>query len=76
MTFESQYLVGVSLMFQREYTEAERLMVDAYEGMKAREAQIPPEAKQRLQHAIQDLADLYEATNQVQKAAKWRAKLE
>ena len=75
-TFNTQSLFGASLLGQKNYTDAEPLLLSGYEGMKAREAKIPAQAKPRLTDAIQRLVDLYEATGQQDRADEWRKKLE
>ena len=50
-------------------------MLQGYEGMKQREATIPPQGKVRLTEALDRLVRLYEATGQKDKAAEWRKKL-
>jgi hypothetical protein len=44
--------------------------------MKQREAKIPPAGRSRLTEALERLVQLYEATDQKEKAAGWRIKLE
>ena len=41
-TFNTRSMLGGSLLGQKKYAEAEPLIVSGYEGMKAREAKIPP----------------------------------
>jgi len=51
--------------------------VQGYEGMKQREAKMPPQAKdQRLREALERLVQLYDACGKKDKAAEWRKKLE
>ena len=40
--FEARSLLGASLLGQKKYAEAEPFLLQGYEGMKAREAKIPP----------------------------------
>ena len=40
--------------------------------MKRREAKIPPQGKPRLAEALGRLVQLYEATSNIEEAAKWR----
>ena len=68
-------LLGGALLGQKKYAEAEPLLVSGYEGMHDRVAKIPAYGKPRLQDALQRLVQLYEATNQPEKAAAWKAKL-
>ena len=55
--------------------EAEPLIASGCEGMKAREAKIPPPAKPRLTDAAERVVKLYEAWGKKDEAARWRAKL-
>jgi tetratricopeptide (TPR) repeat protein len=75
-TFNTKSMVGEALLGQKKYGEAEPLLLQGYEGMKQREAKIPPEGKVRLTEALERLVRLYEATNQKDKAEEWRKKLE
>jgi thiol-disulfide isomerase/thioredoxin/tetratricopeptide (TPR) repeat protein len=74
-TFNTRSLLGGSLLGQRKYDEAEPLIVSGYEGMKAREARIPPLGKPRLTEAAEWMVKLYEAWGKQDKAAEWRARL-
>ena len=74
-TFNTRSLLGGSLLGQKKYAEAEPLILSGYEGMKAREAKIPPPGKPRLTEAAERVVKLYEAWGKKDDAAKWRAKL-
>jgi serine/threonine protein kinase/Tfp pilus assembly protein PilF len=74
-TFNTRSLLGGSLLGQEKYAEAEPMLQSGYEGMKRREATIPPVGKIRLTEAIERLVQLYEATGEPGKAAVWRARL-
>jgi eukaryotic-like serine/threonine-protein kinase len=74
-TFNTRSQLGGSLMGQKKYSEAEPLIVDGYEGMKAREAKILAAGKPRFQEAAVRVVQLYEAWGQPDKAAAWRRKL-
>jgi tRNA A-37 threonylcarbamoyl transferase component Bud32 len=75
-TFNTQSLLGASLLGQKKYTDAEPLLVGGYEGMKQRQAKIPPQGKIRLTEALERLVQLYEATGKKDDAAKWRKELD
>ena len=62
-------------MGQKQYAQAEPLIVSGYEGVKAREAKIPQPAKQRLTEAADRAVKLYESWDKKDKEAEWRAKL-
>jgi eukaryotic-like serine/threonine-protein kinase len=74
-TFNTRSTLGGSLLSQKKYAEAEALIVEGYEGMKAREARIPPPGKPRLTDAAERVVKLYEAWGKPEKAAEWRARL-
>jgi serine/threonine protein kinase/tetratricopeptide (TPR) repeat protein len=73
--FNSMSQLGGSLLGQGRYAEAEPLIVQGYEGLKAREAQIPAPGKTRLPEAAEQVVRLYEAWGKPEQAAVWKAKL-
>jgi eukaryotic-like serine/threonine-protein kinase len=75
-TFNTMSMLGGALLGQKKYADAEPLLLTGYEGMKQREAKIPPPGKVRLTEALERLVHLYEATGQKDKAEEWRKKLE
>jgi serine/threonine protein kinase/tetratricopeptide (TPR) repeat protein len=74
-TFLTKSLLGGALLGQKKYAEAEPLLRDGYEGMKQREAKVPPIEKNRLAEAAERLAQLYDATGRADEARAWRAKV-
>ncbi len=72
-TFNSKSMLGGALLGQRKYADAEPLLLQGYEGMKAREMAIPPQGRLRLTEAAGRLVELYEATQRPEEAAKWSA---
>jgi serine/threonine protein kinase len=75
-TFNTRSLLGATLLSQKKYVEAEPLLLQGYEGMKARQAKIPPRAQVRLTEALARLVQLYEAMKKTDEAVKWRKQLE
>ncbi|MBX7103549.1 MAG: serine/threonine-protein kinase [Gemmataceae bacterium] len=75
-TFNTKAMAGAILLGQKKYAEAEPLLLAGYEGMKKREATIPPQGKERLPEAVERIAQLYDATDRKEEAAKWRKELE
>jgi serine/threonine protein kinase/tetratricopeptide (TPR) repeat protein len=73
-TFSTRSLLGDALMGQKKYAEAEPLLREGYDGMKQREAKMPPHEKARLSEASARLVRLFEATGDKEKAAEWRRK--
>ncbi|AMV37861.1 serine/threonine-protein kinase [Planctomyces sp. SH-PL62] len=74
-TFNTRSMLGGSLLGQSRTAEAEALILSGYEGMKAREAAIPPQGKPRLGEAAARVVRLYESWGKPEEAARWRAKL-
>jgi serine/threonine protein kinase len=75
ITFYTRSQLGGSYLGQRKYAEAERLILQGYEGLKAREAKIPAPGKLRLPEAAERVVRLYETWGKPEKAAMWRGKL-
>ena len=75
LTFNARSVLGGCLVGQEKYAEAEPLILAGYEGMKAREAKIPPPGKPYFTEAAERVVKLYEAWGKPEKAAEWRAKL-
>src|SRR5262249_48247288 len=71
-TFTAKSMLGGALLGQKKYAHAEPLLIAGYEGMKQREATIPPQAKDRVTEALERLVQLYHATGRQDEAAKWR----
>jgi hypothetical protein len=71
-TFETRSLLGASLLGQKKYAEAEPLLLQGYEGMKAREAKIPAPSKKNLAEAVARIIQLYDAWGKKDRARAWR----
>lgn len=74
-TWNTKSMLGAALLGQKQFAEAEKLLLAGYEGMKHREAKIPPPGKIRLTEANQRLVDLYTQWDKPAEAAKWQALL-
>jgi hypothetical protein len=74
-TFNTRSLLGGSLLGQKRYADAEPLIVAGYEGMKAREARIPPPGRPRFAEGADRVVRLYEEWGKKEKAAEWRARV-
>jgi tetratricopeptide (TPR) repeat protein len=72
-TFNTQSMLGGSLLSQKKYKDAEPLLLKGYEGMKAGEKTIPPHAGDRIPEVLDRLIELYTATDRPEEAKKWRA---
>ncbi|XZE46977.1 tetratricopeptide repeat protein [Pirellulaceae bacterium SH467] len=71
-TFNTMSQLGGALLGQKEYAEAESLLVKGYEGMKEREEKIPPKGAVRLPASLDRLIEFYTATNKPEKTAKYQ----
>ena len=72
-TFGTQSLLGGALLVQMKYADAEPLLRKGYEGMKAREKAISPQAGPRIPEALDRLIELYIATDKPDEVKKWQA---
>jgi tetratricopeptide (TPR) repeat protein len=73
-TFNNQWLLGGALVRQGKYAEAEPLLVQGYEGMRAREATVPS-GRANLTAGVKRLISIYEQRQRWHDAASWRARL-
>jgi serine/threonine protein kinase len=76
LTFNAKSMLGGVFMAQKKYADAEPLLLQGYEGMREREAKIPPVGKLRIPEALERLVQLYESWDKKDEAAKWRKTLE
>jgi len=66
-------MLGAALLGESRYAEAEPLIVSGYEGLKAREAGMPPAvAMPRLTEAAERILQLYQSCDKPDKSAEWR----
>jgi eukaryotic-like serine/threonine-protein kinase len=72
-TFNTQSMLGGSLLSQKKYKDAEPLLLKGYEGMKVREKAIPPQGATRIPGSLDRLVELYTATDKPEEAKKWSA---
>lgn len=75
-TFNTQAMLGGSLLGLGKFAEAEPLLLSGYQGMKKREGMIPPPSQVCLIEALQRLVQLYDAWDKKDEAQAWRKKLE
>jgi len=61
------------MLGQKNYAEAERLLLAGYEGMKQREDKIPAAAEIRLKDSLERLIDLYTSMDKPDEVTKWQA---
>jgi eukaryotic-like serine/threonine-protein kinase len=72
-TFNAQSLLGGALLGQKNYAEAEPLLLKGYEGMKAREKTVPPQGSARVPEALDRLIEVCTAANKPDEVKKWQA---
>ncbi|MCX6929063.1 MAG: serine/threonine-protein kinase, partial [Verrucomicrobia bacterium] len=74
-TFSAISLMGGILLEEKKYAQAEPLLLSGYEGLKSRETKMPVIAKSRLKKCLEQLVQLYEATDSAAKVTEWKKKL-
>ena len=74
--FQTMSQLGIALARQKKYTDAQRFLIEGYEGMKAREARIPVPHQNKLARAAEQIVPFYEDWGNEDQAYEWRAKLE
>jgi tetratricopeptide (TPR) repeat protein len=75
-TFSARATLGGALLGQGRYAEAEPPLIQALEGMKARESQMRPSSKVLMIVPLERLVQLYDAWGKGAEAARWRKVLE
>ena len=73
--FHTMSQLGAALVGKKKYAEAEPLLLQGYQGLKAREAKIPRRRKDSVAEAAPRIVKLYEAWGKLDEAAKWRKTL-
>ena len=73
--FVAMSLLGGSLLGQQKYSEAEPLLLQAYDELRAWEPMLGADWNWRVSEAGHRIVDFYEATNQPEKARAWQEKL-
>ena len=61
---------------QKNFEEAEPMLLEGYQGLNDSLATIPPSERHRLKVAVEQIIQLYEAWEKPAEAEKWRARLE
>jgi hypothetical protein len=76
-TFNTESMLGVSLLEQKKYEAAEPLLWAGYEGLRQREADVPAHLRPaRLTEALRRLVRLYDDWGKADQAARWRSELQ
>jgi tRNA A-37 threonylcarbamoyl transferase component Bud32 len=68
--------LGVCLLAQKEFAEAEPWLLSGYEGLSQHTPPNPAVAKPALRDVVEGLARLYAQTGQPDKAAQWKGRLD
>ena len=74
--FHTMSQLGAAVAGQKKYAEAEPLLLQGYDGLKSREADIPAAGKHHTSDAGARIVELYNAWGNKDKAEEWRKKLE
>jgi hypothetical protein len=74
--FHTMSQLGAALAGQKKYGEAEPMLLQGYQGLKAREANIPARHRKKRTEAAAQIIKLYEAWGKPDKASEWRKKVE
>ncbi len=74
-TYFAMSLLGYAHLGKKEYSDAEPLLLQAYEGMKALEAKNSQSDSRYRTKTLLELVHLYEAWGKPAEAAKWRKQL-
>jgi DNA-directed RNA polymerase specialized sigma24 family protein len=70
-------LLGASLVGQKNYADAEPLLLESCEGLQQRQASLPPylNAPRLITESLERLVQLYDAWGKPTEAAEWKQKL-
>jgi hypothetical protein len=74
--FATQSMLGASLAAQGRFTEAEPLLLAAYDGLIARKEAIAWDSRSQLEQACVRIVQLYQQWGKTKSAAEWRQKLQ
>jgi len=75
-TFNARSVLGAWRLGQKNFSEAEPLLLSGYEGMKARDAKTPAHYANRLAQTGAWIVELYDAWGKKDKADEWRKRLQ
>ena len=70
-------LLGASLSGQKNYADAEPLLLESCQGLQQRQASLAPHlnAPRRITESLERLVQLYDAWGKPAQAAEWKQKL-
>ena len=73
--FRAQAFLGAALAGLRQYSEAEPLLLNGYEGMRQHASSMPAEQRKWTRFSAEQIVNLYSQWSKPEEAAKWRATL-
>jgi eukaryotic-like serine/threonine-protein kinase len=73
--FQTMSQLGEAMAGQNKQSDAEPMLIHGYEGLKARESNIPYFKRNEISAAIARLVAFYERRHEPQKALEWRQKM-
>ncbi len=73
--YQAMSQLGAALAGQAKYAEAEPMLIEGFDGMMAREKDIPARLRKEVTAAAMRIVPFYEASGQPDKAAAWRDRL-
>jgi hypothetical protein len=73
--FRAQAFLGAALAGLRQYSEAEPLLLNGYEGMRQHTSSMPAEQRKWIRFSAEQIVNLYSQWSKLEEAAKWRATL-
>jgi hypothetical protein len=69
--YRNRALLGAALAAQKNFPEAEPLLLAGYEGMAKREAAMPFESRSELDRSVEWIVQLYRDMQRPEEAAEW-----
>lgn len=72
--YNTAAILGATLTAEAKYTEAERLLLDAYQGLVERKAAIPSNVTNPLDRVREWIVQLYQAWGKPERATEWSAR--
>jgi tetratricopeptide (TPR) repeat protein len=72
--YRCEGMLGAILAAEKQYDNAEQMLLSAYEGMNQRMATIPASWRNAVEDARNSIVKLYEAWGKPQRALEWKAK--
>jgi len=71
-TFWTEILLGVSLLGQKKFAEAEPRLLSGYQGLKGTDGTVSPERKSPTNQVLDRIIQLYDRFGRKDKADEWR----